>query len=743
MSDPLDGTGVSRRRFLEGLALAGGGLALTQAMDLLGARPARAQGLKPGGLAMPRGFGKGRKVVILGAGISGLTTAYELLAPGSDFEVTVLEANGRVGGRSHTVRPGDQVIEDGSPPQTCTFENEPGQPYPPYLNAGPGRIPSAHIHLLHYAKQLGVELEVYVMQSRSNLMFQEGAFGGRALVDRHLAYDVRGYISQYLYQCADSCVPEEQRDALRSLLVTFGMLDDHGRYVVRDDTGKLVYASFGLANDDLARPGYQKLPGVEEGVAVDPLDVDDILASNFWEGTRFYQPQDFLWQPTLFQPVGGMDQIVKAFAREVEKRGGKIQLQAPVKHIHKKEGKFVIVYDTPSGEQTEIADVCVSNIPIPLLQGRLDLGIFDDAYRQSLEAVFKTPTFLDPTCKVGWQARRELWQSHTPERVVPIFGGISWTNQSITQIWYPSCEYHAELACSPVPTTSARTPSSMASTNRSGVSNEPAPKPRRWAARLLPTASTTASPSPGKTSPTNTAAGPTGKTCQTTPSTTTRCSKATTTSTSAATSSRCCPAGRKEPSRSRSTSCTASSTTGITTSRSGAFPIRACSSKAASAHAARAFSARSSSRNLETRKAWHFPAERRPIKKHGTFSAMVQVPDIRPKSAEQDVRLLEAARAGDAARVASLLEAGAEIDATDADGETALLFAAMAGHTAVVRQLVAAGADTTHKDNLGYNAYAAAMYFGDFRGAAMPPFDEIMAAVKPPARARTRPERAV
>lgn len=445
MSNPQNGPGVSRRHFLEGLALAGGGLALTQAMDLLGARPARAQEVRPGGLPMPRGFGKGRKVVILGAGVSGLTTAYELLSPGSDFEVTVLEANNRVGGRSHTVRPGDQVIEEGSPPQTCTFESEPGQPYPPYLNAGPGRIPSAHIHLLHYAKQLAVQLEVYVMQSRSNLMFKEGAFGGRALVDRHLAYDVCGYISQYLYKCADSCVPEEQRDALRSLLVTFGMLDDHGRYVVRNDAGKLVYAHFGLANDDLARPGYKKLPGVEEGVAVDPLEMNDILASDFWERTRFYQPQDFLWQPTLFQPVGGMDQVVKAFAREVEKRGGTIQLQAPVRHIHKKDDKFVIVYDTPAGEQTVVADVCISNIPIPLLQDRLDLSFFDDAYRKSLEAVFQSKGFLAPTCKVGWQARRELWQSHTPERVVPIFGGISWTSQSITQIWYPSCEYHADL----------------------------------------------------------------------------------------------------------------------------------------------------------------------------------------------------------------------------------------------------------------------------------------------------------
>jgi len=53
---------------------------------------------------------------------------------------------------------------------------------------------------------------------------------------------------------------------------------------------------------------------------------------------------------------------------------------------------------------------------------------------------------------------------------------------------------------------------------------------------------------------------------------------------------------------------------------------------------------------------------------------MAQVPPIHPKSPEQDVRLLEAAREGDAPRVDSLLKSGADIDATDANGETPLLF---------------------------------------------------------------------
>jgi monoamine oxidase len=42
-----------------------------------------------------------------------------------------------------------------------------------------------------------------------------------------------------------------------------------------------------------------------------------LLASEYWAQTRYYQPVDFLWQQTIFQPVGGMDQVQRAFARQV------------------------------------------------------------------------------------------------------------------------------------------------------------------------------------------------------------------------------------------------------------------------------------------------------------------------------------------------------------------------------------------------------------------------------------------
>ena len=50
--------------------------------------------------------GAGRKVAVLGAGISGLRAAWELAAGG--FEVTVLEAAPYMGGRSQTIRPSSE-----------------------------------------------------------------------------------------------------------------------------------------------------------------------------------------------------------------------------------------------------------------------------------------------------------------------------------------------------------------------------------------------------------------------------------------------------------------------------------------------------------------------------------------------------------------------------------------------------------------------------------------------------------
>jgi ankyrin repeat protein len=102
------------------------------------------------------------------------------------------------------------------------------------------------------------------------------------------------------------------------------------------------------------------------------------------------------------------------------------------------------------------------------------------------------------------------------------------------------------------------------------------------------------------------------------------------------------------------------------------------------------------------------------------------LPPINPVHGGQELRLLEAARTGDAALVSQVLEEGLDVNEKDAEGVTPLIMASAAGNVEAVRTLLAAGADVAHKDALGYDAYHTAMYYGDHKGMTVEPYREIM-----------------
>ena len=75
-------------------------------------------------------IGSGKSVVILGAGIAGMTTAYEMKKLG--YSCTILEATNRAGGHNRTIRGGDTIVETDSN-QTCLFDVDDDL----YFNPGP------------------------------------------------------------------------------------------------------------------------------------------------------------------------------------------------------------------------------------------------------------------------------------------------------------------------------------------------------------------------------------------------------------------------------------------------------------------------------------------------------------------------------------------------------------------------------------------------------------------------------
>ncbi|HEV2762733.1 MAG TPA: FAD-dependent oxidoreductase [Pyrinomonadaceae bacterium] len=121
------GRHFSRRSFLKRGAVAAAGLSLWPT----GALTAGQEKLERRGPA--------KKVVIIGAGLAGLSAAYELTRGGHD--VTVLEARTRPGGRCYTLR---EPFSDGL-----------------YAEAGATWIAGNHDLTLGYAKHFGLELEDY------------------------------------------------------------------------------------------------------------------------------------------------------------------------------------------------------------------------------------------------------------------------------------------------------------------------------------------------------------------------------------------------------------------------------------------------------------------------------------------------------------------------------------------------------------------------------------------------------
>src|SRR4026209_2941471 len=215
--------GLTRRRFLEQVGLAGGSAAVYETMTALGLINLPEAWAGPPEL--PQGSGAGKSVVILGAGIGGLTAAYELTR--ANYRCEIIELTERAGGRNHTARRGT-VIKEGNEngsetEKACNFDEG------LYLNMGPGRLPYHHRRVLHYCQELDVALEVYVMETMANLFQSDTAFGGKPQIKRRIANDTQGYIAEMLAKAVNQGALNAElnaadRDNLLCLLKNFGDL---------------------------------------------------------------------------------------------------------------------------------------------------------------------------------------------------------------------------------------------------------------------------------------------------------------------------------------------------------------------------------------------------------------------------------------------------------------------------------------------------------------------------------------
>lgn len=388
---------TTRRRFLGHLGALGGSslvMAALSSWDLMagdaGKRPALS------------GHPRNAKVLILGAGISGLTLGYELSRLGYDFHI--LEARDRVGGLVWTLRRGASHTEIGGERQQCAWDEG------LWFNAGAWRIPYTHTGILNYCKELGVPLEMFVNEAEGSYFYYEGDTAGslanKRLRLREVKADIIGQVNELLVKAIDQRsldlpLTAADQERLVRFLVRQGYLDPSDRrYKAFDDRG----------------------PG-------DPWQLSALLQAGFGNQVRSIHPRDGTAAVPMFHPVGGMDQIPIAFAHAIGPR--RITFHAEVQTV-RQDGRAatVVCRDTKSGRtQALTADYVVICLPMSIL-ARIDCQLSPD-----MMAAVRATTH-SASAKMALAMKRRFWEEDDQ-----IFGGHLYTDLPLGEFSYPSTGY--------------------------------------------------------------------------------------------------------------------------------------------------------------------------------------------------------------------------------------------------------------------------------------------------------------
>ncbi len=338
----------SRRDFLRNTLLATACIAL-RPIDLL------ALGAEPGQLS--RG-GPRQRILILGAGMAGLTAAYELLQAG--HEVVVLEARTRSGGRVRTLR---APFTDGM-----------------YAEAGAARIPRAHELVIRYIEKFSLPTAAFE-SSKPDLY---------RLAGRTYRSDQPDLLA------ALGCTTEEQE------LGATGTLEKYLRPLI----GRL---------GDMASPGWPpaalyRYDDLSSAQMLRQLGISEPL-TRFYDvglgildelsGLELLMQVDNVFVPKL-RIVGGTDLLPRAMAREL---GAVVRYGTPVCRIEQDASGVRVAWAGPAGGGTATGDRIICTIPFSVLRGIEVQPPFQPAKQQAVDHLY-----YEAVTRVYVQTRTRFWE---------------------------------------------------------------------------------------------------------------------------------------------------------------------------------------------------------------------------------------------------------------------------------------------------------------------------------------------
>ena len=324
-----------------------------------------------------------RKIVIIGAGLAGLSAAYELTQAGHD--VTVLEAQQRPGGRVRTLR---DSLPDGL-----------------YVDAGATRIPNHHHFTLKYAEFFGLTLDSFQPPDLSTIYYVRNQ---RIKVSP-------GENVEWPYELT----PEERSLGLNGIRQKYvwSMLNEIGDVTDPNWPSPEILKKY----DQMNRSDFWRSRGAsEDAVALLSLGgTDDKIESR--AALLMLRNQALNQKRTTYYKIrGGTDLLPRAFA---ERLSEKIQYGAPVVQIEQNSKDVKAIFLRGGTHHTIAGDFLICAVPFSVQKNIEVVPPFSIEKQRAIEQL----PYLSES-KIFLQTKERFWLNQGES-------GFAVTDLPINQVW--------------------------------------------------------------------------------------------------------------------------------------------------------------------------------------------------------------------------------------------------------------------------------------------------------------------